>query len=157
MLLSKTILWCEMSGQQSPLGRVEEGERVKCRGFWGLEMFSFMIRVLVTWGCSLCNHLLMICILLCMYDKLHNKVYPKKKKKSLIKLATKNLFFLKSSRSWNFHILLEAVYMNTAFSGEQFSNMDLNSQKYSYLLTQQFHFRDSILRNNPKCQKKKKV
>lgn len=109
---------------------------MKCRGFWGLEMFSFMIRVLVTWGCSLCNHLLMICILLCMYDKLHNKVYQKKKK-VLLSWQQKTFFFfffsvivamqLKSSRSWNFHILLEAVYMNTAFSGEQFSNMDLNS------------------------------
>ena len=72
-----------------------------------------------------------------MYDKPHNKVYEKKK--SPIKLAAKTppfffFFFLvivamqlKSSRSWNFHILLEAMYMNTAFSGEQFSNMDLNS------------------------------
>ena len=118
------------------MGGVEEGEQVKCRGFWGLEMFSFMMRVLVTWGCSLCDHLLMICILLCMYDKPHNKVYEKKK--VLLSWQQKPLpsffFFLvivamqlKSSRSWNFHILLEAMYMNTAFSGEQFSNMDLNS------------------------------
>ena len=34
---------------------------------------------------------------------------------------------LKPSGSWNFHVLLEAVYINTVLSGEQFSNMDLNS------------------------------
>ena len=70
---------------------------MKCRGFWGLEMFSFMIRVLVTWGCSLCDHLLMICILLCVYDKLHNKVYKKKKKSYLA--GNKNLFFFLSDSS----------------------------------------------------------
>ena len=85
------------------------------------------------------DHLIMICILLCMYDKPHNKVYQKKKFMFyLLSWQQKKLFFfffflvrvamqLKSSRSWNFHILLEAVYMNTAFSGEQFSTMDLNS------------------------------
>lgn len=69
----------------------------------------------------------------------HTIRFTKKKKKIdvlPIKLAAKKPFFffsvivaiqLKSSRSWNFHILLEAVYMNKAFSGEQFSTMDLNS------------------------------
>ena len=147
MLLSKTNLWCETSGQQLRLGGVEEGEWVKCRGFWGLEMLSFMVRALVTWGCSLCDHSLMICILLCMCDKPHKKVYQKKVLLSWQQKKTFFFFFLvivamqlKSSRSWNFHILLEAVYMNTAFSGEQFSHMGLNSQKYSYSLTQQFYF-----------------
>ena len=90
MLLSKTNLWCETSGQQLRLGGVEEGERVKCRGFWGLEMLSFMVRALVTWGCSLCDHSLMICILLCMCDKPHKKVYQKK---VLLSWQQKKTFF----------------------------------------------------------------
>lgn len=32
---------------------------------------------------------------------------------------------LKLSQCWNYHILLVTVFINTALSGEQFSNMNL--------------------------------
>ena len=129
------------------MGGVEEGEQVKCRGFWGLEMFSFMMRVLVTWGCSLCDHLLMICILLCMYDKPHNKVYEKKK--VLLSWQQKPLpsfFFFFSDSSHAVEVIKKLEFSHIARGNvHEYSLLWGTIQQYGFELLEILLFVNSIV------------